>query len=53
MSSQKLSRSEIMRNVKIEREIARLNMIKNTRKVDDKDILYINRVISDLRKLIY
>ena len=53
MSSQKRSRSEIMQNVRIKREIDRLNMLKNTRKVDDEDIVYINRMISYLRKLMY
>lgn len=52
MSSQKLSRSEIMYNVKINREIDRLNSLKYTRKVDEKDISYINRMITKLKSLL-
>ena len=53
MSSQKLSRSEVMRKVKIQKEIDRLNMLKNTRKVDTADIVYINRMIANLRSMMY
>ena len=49
MSSQKLTRSEIMYNVKINREIDRLNNLKYTRNVDDKDVEYINRMIKKLK----
>ena len=47
MSSQKLSRMEIMHNVKINREIERLKHLKYTRKMDDKDVAYIDRMIPD------
>ena len=52
MSSQKLSRMEIMHNVKINREIERLKHLKYTRKMDDKDVAYIDRMIDKLKSLI-
>lgn len=52
MSSQKLSRLEIMYNVKINREIGRLNNLKQTRKMDENDIRYINNMIKNLKLLL-
>ena len=52
MSHQKLSRSEIMYNVKINREIDRLKQLTYTRKMDDKDKAYINRMINELKQLL-
>lgn len=52
MSSQKLTITQIMYNVKINREIERLNYLKNTRKMDDNDLAYINRMIAKLQSLL-
>ena len=52
MSSQKLSRLEIMYNVKINREIDRLNNLKQTRKMDENDVQYINKMIKNLKLLL-